>query len=520
MATYSPYSSAVPFFQDAPEPGIPELDQNRLRAYSLYEQFYHNHPETYKLLARGDDEQPIYLPAPKKIVEAVNRFLAVDFDYVVDATMGTPDARAQLDLAFTNLLKRELFYVKFNANKRWGLVRGDAIWHITADDTKPEGARISIHDVNPRRYFPITDKDDPTRVIGCHLVETVEDPRDDTKQVIRRQTYRKGGTAEKFPGLITTELTLWTIGKWDDRHLKPEEMEQVAVLKPETPLPNTITTIPVYHIRNTWDENNFGDSLLRGVETIMAAANQGVSDQALAMAINGLGSYWTDAAPPVDTSGQPTSWEFGPLRMTEVPPGSTVGRLQGVGSVQPSIDHLNFILEQGQTGAGVPDIAAGKVDVAIAESGISLRLQLSPILAANAEREQTMLAVYDQMFFDIRTMWLPTFEGATYEADVSCIVGDPLPKNRETEVKETIDLFTAKLITAEEARTKLKELGWEIEPKADKLLQEAEAFAAAADPFGKRMEDELNADGADPAGAAAKNGAPSGAPGSPVPAKG
>ena len=29
MATYTPYSSAVPFLQDAPEPGIPELDQHR-----------------------------------------------------------------------------------------------------------------------------------------------------------------------------------------------------------------------------------------------------------------------------------------------------------------------------------------------------------------------------------------------------------------------------------------------------------------------------------------------------------
>lgn len=517
MATYSPYSSAVPFFQDAPEPGIPELDQNRLRSYALYEQFYHNHPETFKLLQRGEDEAPVYLPSSKKIIEATNRFLAVDFEYVIDATLGTPDGRTQLDLAFNNLFKRELFYVKFQAQKRWGLVRGDAIWHITADDTKPEGTRIRIHDVNPKRYFPITDKEDATRVIGCHLVETVADPRDETKQVIRRQTYRKAvdSLGNVIDGPITSELSLWTIGKWDDRHLKPEEMEQVQILRPPTPLPNTITTIPVYHIRNTWDENNFGDSTLRGVETIIAAANQGVSDQALAMAMNGLGSYWTDAAPPVDAAGQATAWELGPLRMTEVPPGSQVGRLQGVGSVQPSIDHLNFILSEGQTGQGVPDIAAGKVDVSVAESGISLRLQLAPILAANAEREQTMLGIYDQMFFDLRTMWFPTYEGVNYEADIATIVGDPLPKNRETEIKEAIDLYTAKLLTAEEARTKLKELGWEIEPKADKLLEEQTAMAAAADPFGNRMDKELNG-GAE----GAEDGAPGGAGGSPIPAKG
>jgi hypothetical protein len=498
MATYHPYSSAVPFFQDSPEPGLPALDQNRLLSYALYEQFYWNHPETYKLLARGDDEQPIYIPAPRKIVEATNRFLAVDFDHVIDATMGTPDGRTQIDLAFRTLFKRELFHVKFNAQKRWGLVRGDAIWHITADDTKPEGTRISIHDVHPKRYFPITDKDDVTRVIGCHLVETIPDPRDETKQVIRRQTYRKGGKDGTLSG-ITSELSLWTIGKWDDRYLKPEDLEQVQMLRPETPLPPAVTSLPVYHIRNTWDENNFGSSLIRGIETIAAGINQGASDQALAMAMNGLGSYWTDAAPPADASGQATDWEFGPLRMTEVPPGSQVGRLAGVGSVTPSLDHINFLIDEGNTGVGVPDIAAGKVDVSVAESGISLQLQLAPILQANAEREQTMLGVYDQMFFDLRTMWFPTYEGASYDAEISAIVGDPLPLNRAAKIKELTELKTAGVLSAEEVRTELVDLGYDIDPSTKALLAETTAAAAAADPFGQRMEEELGGQGGDSA---------------------
>ena len=111
MATFTPYSSAVPFFQDAAEPGIPELDQHRLGAYALYEQMYWNHPETFKLLQRGEDESPIYLPSARKIVEATNRFLALDFDYVVDATVGTPDARNQIDMAFRSLFARENFHV-------------------------------------------------------------------------------------------------------------------------------------------------------------------------------------------------------------------------------------------------------------------------------------------------------------------------------------------------------------------------------------------------------------------------
>ena len=423
--------------------------------------------------------------------------------------MGTPDGRAQIDLAFRSLFRRENFHVKFNSQKRWGLVRGDAIWHITADDTKPEGTRISLHDVNPKRYFPITDPDNPNRVTGCHLIETIPDPRDDTKQVIRRQTYRKGGS--KGDGdAITSELSLWEVGKWDDRYLKPEDLSRISIVRPEAPLPPAITTIPVYHIRNTWDEYNFGSSLLRGIETIMAAANQGVSDQALSMAIMGLGYYWTDAAPPVDAGGQPTAWEIGPLRMTEVPQGSKVGKLEGVGSVTPSIEHLQFILGQdGACGIGIPDIAAGKVDVSVAESGISLRLQLAPILASNAEREQMMLSVYDQLFFDLRTMWFPTYESANYDADITSIVGDPLPQNRDAQIKEIIDLKAGGILSIEEARTKLIELGgYDIEASSAKLLEETTAAAAAADPFGQRMDQELanNDPNADPKQEAPPNG--------------
>jgi hypothetical protein len=214
------------------------------------------------------------------------------------------------------------------------------------------------------------------------------------------------------------------------------------------------------------------------------------------MAIMGLGYYWTDAAPPVDAAGQPTAWEVGPLRMTEVPQGSKVGKLDGVGSVTPSIEHLQFILggDGAMGAAGIPDVAAGKVDVSVAESGISLKLQLAPILASNAEKEQVMLSVYDQMFFDLRTMWFPTYEGANYDTEVTSIVGDPLPKNRAEQIKELTDLKTAGLLSIEECRTKLIELGgYEIEASADALLAETTAAAAAADPFGQRVEQELNA---------------------------
>jgi hypothetical protein len=495
---YHPYSSAVPFFQDAAEPGIAPEEQNRLRSYDVYEQMYYNHPDTFKLLQRGDDEAPIYLPSAKQIVEATSRFLALGFDFLVESTAGgTTNDQDMLKDTLKNLFKRERFYLKFNSQRRFGLIRGDAVWHITANDTKPELTRISIHAVPAKRYFPIFEDDDPESVIGCHLVDTVKDPKDDTKRVIRRQTYRKEVDGAGLPtGKITSECALFTIGKWDDRHLKPNEIEQVAVVTPVTQLHPLITSIPVYHIPNDWNAGiYYGSSLVRGIETILAAVNQSVSDEALAMAISGLGSYWTNASPPVDPStGLPTAWEIGPLRMTEVPMDRTVGRLEGVGSVQPSLDHRGSLLDAAMRGASVPDIAAGKVDVAIAESGISLRLQLAPILAANAEREQNMIATYDQMFYDLTRMWLPAYESITTDATVTAVVDDPLPTNRAEQIKEITDLVTAKILSVEEGRQELIKIGYEIDPSSAGLIAEQSAIADATDTFAKRAAQELNTD--------------------------
>lgn len=497
MAEFHPYSSAEPFFQDGAEPGILVEDQRRLRAYGVYEQMYYNHPGTFALLQRGEDEAPIYLPSAKTIVESTNRFLAINFDFVIRSDTGTTNDQDMLDTTIRDTLKRERFWLKFNSQRRFGLVRGDAVWHITANDAKPELTRISIHAIPANRYFPIFFNDDPENVIGCHLIDMVPDPRDDTKRVVRRQTYRK--TVDEATGVPTGEITsetgLYTIGKWDDRHLKPSEIELVQILKPPEPLPPLITALPVYHIPNDWAAGqHHGSSLLRGVETMLSAGNQGISDQALALAIAGLGSYWTNASPPIDlTTGEPTGWEIGPLRMTEVPMDREVGRLEGITSVTPSIEHIDYVINAALRGASVPDIAAGKVDVAIAESGISLRLQLAPILAANAEREQSMLAVYDQMFFDLTRMWLPAYERITTDAKIETIVDDPLPKNREAQIKEIIDLVTAKVLSVREARAELVKIGYEIDEGTEELLAEQQATAQATDTFGQRAAEELNA---------------------------
>lgn len=510
MADYHPYSSATPFFQGTAPVGLPALDINRLRSYDLYEQFYWNHPEAFRLLQRGEDQQPIYLPTAKKIVEAVLRYLAVDFDYVVEDVQVDPDTgeatggggtdgeKQVINDFFKQLFKRENFYSKFTSNKRFALIRGDAIWHITADDTKEEGKRISIHDVKPSTYFPIhlgeldpAVPTDPTKVIGCYLVDVVEDPEDDTKQLHRVQTYRKATEADELSGVLS-KLELYDIGAWDARNLEPTDIKLNAVLVPEFALPPDITAIPVYHWKNTSDTTaDFGSSLLRGIETVLAAINQSISDEDLALVMAGLGGYWTDAAPPVDEDGEPTAWELGPLRMTEVPMGRTVGRLQGVGSVAPSQDHINMLINEG---SNIPDVAMGKVDVTVAESGISLALQLSPLLAANAEREIGIIGLHDQLFYDLLHMWMPAYEGVSSEAVVvSSIVGDPLPKPPKGIVsqEQVIALLAAKIITTEEARDLLiRELGVGL-LSADSSAVLSEQKDLNADPFAARVNSEL-----------------------------
>jgi hypothetical protein len=232
------------------------------------------------------------------------------------------------------------------------------------------------------------------------------------------------------------------------------------------------------------------------VETVIAAANQAVTDEDLALAMAGLGVFWTDAAPPVDDAGQEMDWEIGPARVLEVPPGKNVGRLAGVSSVSPSQEHIKFVLGEAQTGAGVPDIAAGIVDVAVAQSGISLRLQLAPILAGNAELESEMLPVYDHMLFDLARKWLPSYEAfqGAMACEVASVVGDPLPVDTDAELKRIMDLVAAKIITVEEARAKLAGIGYDFGADGlDKLVQQERALAEARsyDPFTNRYNSEL-----------------------------
>jgi hypothetical protein len=492
MADTTPYSTARQFMGTLPT-WLTEADAERITAYKLYEDMYWNMPYTYELVYRGTENQAIYLPAPKTIIEATNRFLAVGWDFAVDPAVGTPADQELVKLTLTRLFKREQMWTKFATQKRFGLIRGDAVWHFLADPTKPEGSRISIYEVDPASYFPIYETDNLDKRIGCHLVDTILD--DAGKAVIRRQTYRKVPET----GRITTETTLWEVGKWDDREGSGQELKQVGIVAPLTELDPRITQIPVYHIRNFRTPGDpFGSSELRGLERISAAVNQAISDEELALALEGLGQYVTTSGPPTDADGNETTWQMGPGRVVEIDPESDFKRINGVSSVTANLDHIQFLLGQMKQGAGVPEIAAGSVDVAIAESGIALYLQLAPLLAKNAEKEQEMLSVYDHMLYDLTTMWLPTYEGVTAsEIEIVSTVDDPMPVNRQAKIDELLQLFGAGVISAEYLRQELVELGYDFPAEmGEQIVAEKEALTKATnwDPFASRVASELTSE--------------------------
>jgi len=264
---------------------VDPMDSQRVSAYNLYDDFYHNRPETFQVTRRGESDIEIYLPSTKKIVDATARFLASDFDFTL-----TGGNRSGVDTLLRNTFKREELNRKFVQNKKSGLYRGDAVWHITADPSKTLGTRLSIHTMHPSCYFPIEDPSNPERLIGVHLVDLVKDPRetgryaDKSKLVARRQTYRY-----ENGGGISTELRTFEIGGWDDRHLPPDELKPVSIVVPKRMLHPRIRTLPVYLVPNNKpDGSTWGLSQVAGIEYLINALNQSITNEELSIVLQGL----------------------------------------------------------------------------------------------------------------------------------------------------------------------------------------------------------------------------------------
>ena len=488
---------------------VGEIDKLRIAAYDLYDGMYHNRQESLKLQIRGEDQLPIYMPSSKKIVEATSRYLMVGFDYFTKSALAATDevepenpinadnqeSAKTVETYFAKFFKREKIKSKQINQKRYALVRGDAVWYITADPKKPQGERLSLHELDPRQYFPIDDPNDNTRIIGCHIVDTVQDPTkpDDKNAVVaRRQTYRKSYNSDGTFRAITSERTCWETGKWDDRILEPDELKRVPNPSQDVEvfdLPAQIKQLPIYHLRNNGIPNSsFGMSELSGMETLIFAINQSITDEDLTMIMQGLGMYVTNAAPPVNADNSPGDWNVGPGQVIELGTDQVFNRVTGVTSVSPYTDHMKTLGDALSQGSGTPEIAIGAVDVAVAESGIALMLQMGPILAKNAEKELEWILTTDQMFHDIVEMWLPAYEEIDPNGNsVLTIVDDPMPVNRDAKIQELILLYTSGVITLSMVVQVLMELGYQFpdnDPETAAAMISAEQKQKSIDMMG------------------------------------
>lgn len=479
-------------------------DKMRVKAYELYEDFYANRPEHMKVTLRGEDDDSIeiYIPSAKKNIEAVNRFLAVGFNYQIDPDVGTETEQSTAEAALDALFEKQEVINKFNNMKRYMLVKGDALLHIKAIPWEKPGRRICIHELKPEHYFPI---EDPATgyVMGCHLVDIMRNPRN-TKAtanisdefIVRRQTYRRVVNDKNVPtGRITTELGYYQLSYWDDR-VPVNEIREIQIIEERYELPEIIQNLPVYHWRNRPPSGStFGTSALSGSESIINAINQSATDEDLTLITQGLGVYWTDASPPVDENGNEVEWEIGPGSVVQVATGAQFGRVTGVTSVQPFKDHMVFLDESMQQAMAVPDVAIGMVDVQAVESGIALQLKFGPLLAQNAEIELPMRIKADE-FLDDLLDWMQFYEGvATQGISISTIFEDPMPKNKAELLKTVLDIWSMAPSTMPISwlYERLNEIfGWDLDETVDfqQALADAKEIAQIAmpvDPFGAGM---------------------------------
>jgi hypothetical protein len=453
---YTPYSTLTDLFPTAPTWPPNTIDQQRVLSYELYENIYWTVPAVFRLSMRGTEDKPIYVPSGRTIVETINRYLCPEFSVTaIDRTgAGTTQSVQAAQLLLDEFFRREKFISKFNGAKRFGLIQGDWVWHLTADPLKPLGSRLSIHALDPSMYWPVTDPDDINRIMAVHLVELVER---NGEARIHRQTYTKIPQADGTNRIVVSD-GLFETDKWFSLDSVPLE-----ILRQEEVLPDPITSIPVYHIPNFNEPGNpFGSSEMRGVERLMIALNQTMSDEELTLALEGIGMYHTDAPQPTDPStNQPIAWKLGPGRVVHHPPETTWDRVEGVSTMGPYGEHYERVWEALKQAANTPDIAIGIVDVSAAESGVALALKLSPILSKVKEKSKIILDVHTNMFFDLLNMWYPAYEQTTFDnVTVQCIPGSAMPENREEKFKELNDMLDRGVIDTEYYRTEAAKLGY------------------------------------------------------------
>jgi hypothetical protein len=256
--------------------------------------------------------------------------------------------------------------------------------------------------------------------------------------------------------------------------------------------PPIITTLPVYHIKNFEEpQNPFGSSEMRGIERIMAAVNQSITDEELSLALAGLGMYKSNKAAP-----EGGRWILGPGKVVH---DDTFERIEGVRSVLPFQEHLKYLHGQMDEVMGISDVAKGGADVSIAESGIALTLRMGPILSTGKRKDRVIREVMDNFLFDLRN-WFKAYEAIDMEnVRFQSNFGDKMPTDVETEFNRLLQMYSADppLITAAYFRDACREMGMKIptDITGAAIAEERAGMAEAMDPYGARVQEEIDGAG-------------------------
>jgi len=466
---FTPYSTIKPLTdQDEMLVWVPELDRDRILAYQKYEEIYWSHKTAFKLKDVTADGMPLYIPNPMTICDATSHFFMKGLEITAKGAFGE---------AWKAFNDREEFLAKFHEAKHSGVVRGDFLLHLTADPTKPEGTRVSINSVDPAMYFPEFDDDDLNRVKAVNLVELVIDEDRPEGIVIRRQRYSYVSVGEQRKVLsqhATYEARDW----W-----KGQTAVKILDITPPTVLPDPIATIPVYAYKNKpWQGQPFGSSEIRGHEALQSRINQSATDEDVALALEGLGVYATDAPPPTrreDGQDIQVPWVIAPGMVVEVPTGSTFRRVEGLKSVEPFQAHLKFLTDSVYEATAT--FRPSTIDAQMAESGIALAIKFLPTMAKLEERDLLGVGKTQQMMHDLK-FWFVAYDGNTAISDTDEAVitlGDKLPENKTDRLNVLNNLLDRKAISKEFYRQQITELyGIEFPSNIATQIEEEQRAAA------------------------------------------
>lgn len=495
------YETVRPFLGSLPKWIADEEEQQRIRSYEVYTDIYWNVPATFKLVARGTEDSPIYVPAGRSIVETINRYLCPGVTIISDPSFAGETANdLAVELAtqvMTDFVRRERFYTKFNTNKRFGLIRGDSMFFLHADPEREPGSKVSITAIDPGSIFPIYQEDDIDVVIGYDIVTEYQEG---DKVVIRRQRYLKT-TLLSGPSPISFTDELYEVEDWGGPGTDRFGGKVIRAMSSGVTLPPPIDFLPIYHFPNSVEPGRlWGSSEMRGLERIFAAVNQSISDEELSLALEGLGLYASDAGIPVDDQGEETTWGLGPGRVVNLPKGSTFERVTGVSSVAPYQEHLEYLHRQMDQATGLSDIAKGRVDVSVAESGVALALELAPLLAKAEEKDTITTDVMTNMLYDL-AKWFVAYEGGAFNSLIEGqrwipSYGPRVPRNEEKELAELTGLYQAGLVSAAYVRSRMRSLGYEDMPEesvmANEIIEDKQVSASIQqDAFGARIDGEV-----------------------------